>query len=205
MIDPDPEPGAGESGPRIPPKDEKQVSRNLRSCVLVFAMFILLFVLFCNPKKQRARAMEAASRGMISSLDAALTAFHSDYGVYPEDEDGNFELKIRGTEADFNQDGSPKLINGKLRMRHLFPPASIANRPKARPYFILRDVDLDSATGVLLSPFGKPFHYREWLSKPDKTGAKNRFKFDLWTNDADTEDEKDPARMKEKTRVNNWD
>ncbi len=161
--------------------------------------------------RARCNAKAATAKGMIASLETALTLFHSDYGVYPDDEGAaNPVLVIRGTPADFRADGSPNPIGGKYRMRHLLPPASIAGLPKARPYFTLKEFDVDPATGVLLSPLGGyPFWYEENASElPKPAGAKDPYKYDIWTHDCNTAGMTGtPATFKsgpDATSVNSW-
>ena len=157
------------------------------------------------------KARQAAAMGMISNLEASLTAFQSDFGVYPDDEGGASPvLLIRGTAGDFLANGAPKPIGGRFKMRHLCPPNSVANLPKARSYFSLRDDDLDPAgTGTLFSPVGSVFWYEENASQvPKPATAKNPFKYDIWSHDSDTlEMSGSPSTFKNapnETSINNW-
>ena len=157
------------------------------------------------------KARQAAAMGMISNLEASLTAFQSDFGVYPDDEGGASPvLLIRGTAGDFLANGAPKPIGGRFKMRHLCPPNSVANLPKARSYFSLRDDDLDPAgTGTLFSPVGSVFWYEENASElPKPAGAKDPYKYDIWTHDCNTAGMTGtPATFKsgpDATSVNSW-
>ena len=147
--------------------------------------------------KAKCAAKASADKATIKNLDAALTAFNADYGVYPDDEGAAvLKLKIRppnGNTTYFNlASGAPTPLGfpAKFKMPHLCPPPSVALLPKARQYYDVKEDDLEmGGTGFLTTKVGDGganyLYYQEWASKagPLKAAAKKPYSYDMWAFD----------------------
>lgn len=160
--------------------------------VVIAIIGILAALLLPVLSAARCRAKEGATQSMIRQLEAACTAYNSDFGVYP---------MPRGDRA-----GTPQSAGLIERLR---------NRPlqsaRAQPYYDFKPTDCTGPnfTGNVQSALGQLIYYQENASLrpsgPYETPAQKVMTYDFWTGACDSAAPANPAALKtESSVICNW-
>ena len=156
----------------------------LLTVIAIIAMLAAILLPALNRARQQ--AWETTARTMISSLEAALANYMTDYGDYPQDDDA----------ADVGDNSVESCVNLIARLED----------SDGTSYASFRDQDkFDSGTynGSLKDPWGRSYCYRYDSDNDgdidEVTGSTYGIKFNIWSKGAD-----DSTANKDDDDLTNW-